>query len=323
MDTVKDRLQQLCVRSGKDYRALALAKQGKAPGAAKTPGAQKTAAAAAPAAAAVKKAALAFSGGKKAVPTTAPAPAAAKKASSTTIAPPPDLGPRPTSADVGWLPNVHLTKRPPVAVTGELFYGVFADGELYSKWVQMVTDEDMTTGNAMVMTPFGKNLWVSRCAEGPEVEGQEPLRAAYFTCDMLCGPRGCRKAFDQGGPMAAPDYLALAKEYHRIYIEGVPTFMPKQREEALRFVTMVDVLYEVGTRVFASASLPGDNVCVGLLHAAAQHGVDPNLGRKGRPLPKHGVMMQVRVAAASCERRDYYVPMRHTTSCPCSACSPP
>lgn len=276
MDTIKDRLLQLCVRSGKDYRALArqrrapagLASSPDASDAGSPPGAQQQ--------------------------TDGPAPdAAAAASSSSSSAGSSDAGSRPSSADAKvQAADFGLSARPGEALPGELFVGVFSEGELVSAWVHMVSSEEMSTGREDVPTAFGRSLWVSRFAEAPAAaRRRKPQRAAYFTFTMLCGPEGCRKATDEGGALAAPDYLALARRYQRIYIEGVPTFLPKQRDEARRFVTMIDVFYEAGTRVFAAAEMPGDQLFYKLLHAVAQHGVDPNLGRATR-LPKH--VFQVR-----------------------------
>lgn len=51
----------------------------------------------------------------------------------------------------------------------------------------------------------------------------------------------------------APDYLALARKYHTVIMVGIPQMGPDQRNEAARFVTLIDALYEHKVKLFASA----------------------------------------------------------------------
>lgn len=54
-------------------------------------------------------------------------------------------------------------------------------------------------------------------------------------------------------PLGASDYLALAVHYHTIVIAGIPRLGPDKRNEAKRFVTLIDALYEHGVTLVASA----------------------------------------------------------------------
>jgi cell division protein ZapE len=49
------------------------------------------------------------------------------------------------------------------------------------------------------------------------------------------------------------DYLALAGRFHTLFLEGVPALGPDKRNEAKRFVTLVDALYEAKCRLIALA----------------------------------------------------------------------
>ena len=65
---------------------------------------------------------------------------------------------------------------------------------------------------------------------------------AVFSFRRLCGePRG------------AADYLAIARRYHTIIIVGIPVMGPDLRNEAARFVTLVDALYEHKVKLLAAA----------------------------------------------------------------------
>lgn len=65
---------------------------------------------------------------------------------------------------------------------------------------------------------------------------------ARFTFDDLC-----RK------PLAAVDYLALAENYHTIFIEGVPVMAQHMRNEAKRFINLIDTLYDQHVKLVVSA----------------------------------------------------------------------
>ena len=51
----------------------------------------------------------------------------------------------------------------------------------------------------------------------------------------------------------APDYLAIARKYHTVIIVGIPVLGPEKRNEAARFVTLIDALYEYKVKLLASA----------------------------------------------------------------------
>ncbi|HEX7874444.1 MAG TPA: cell division protein ZapE [Sphingobium sp.] len=51
----------------------------------------------------------------------------------------------------------------------------------------------------------------------------------------------------------ASDYLAIARHFHTIIIVGIPILGPENRNEAARFVTLIDALYEYKVKLLASA----------------------------------------------------------------------
>jgi cell division protein ZapE len=51
----------------------------------------------------------------------------------------------------------------------------------------------------------------------------------------------------------AADYLAIARKYHTVIIVGIPRLGPENRNEAARFVTLIDALYEHKVKLIAAA----------------------------------------------------------------------
>jgi cell division protein ZapE len=57
----------------------------------------------------------------------------------------------------------------------------------------------------------------------------------------------------------ASDYLAVAQAYHTVILVGIPRLGPDQRNEAARFVTLIDALYEHRVKLIAAAdAIPED-----------------------------------------------------------------
>jgi cell division protein ZapE len=80
--------------------------------------------------------------------------------------------------------------------------------------------------------PGGRTLHVPKSLKG----------VAVFSFKRLCGEaRG------------APDYLAVARHFHTIIIVGIPLMGPENRNEAARFVTLIDALYEHKVKLLAAA----------------------------------------------------------------------
>ena len=74
---------------------------------------------------------------------------------------------------------------------------------------------------------------------------------AVFSFKRLCGEaRG------------AADYLAVARHFHTVIIVGIPRMGPENRNEAARFVTLIDALYEYKVKLLASAAAMPDQLYV-------------------------------------------------------------
>jgi len=56
-------------------------------------------------------------------------------------------------------------------------------------------------------------------------------------------------------PFGAADYLRLAQAFQTVILEHVPQMGPENRNEAKRFVTLIDALYETRTKLIMSAAV--------------------------------------------------------------------
>ncbi|MEX0692853.1 MAG: cell division protein ZapE [Rhodospirillales bacterium] len=81
----------------------------------------------------------------------------------------------------------------------------------------------------------GRSVDIARTAEG----------VAYADFDELCAK-----------PLGPGDYLAVASRFHTLLLRNVPKLGPENRNEAKRFVTLIDALYEARVNFICSAAVP-------------------------------------------------------------------
>ena len=58
----------------------------------------------------------------------------------------------------------------------------------------------------------------------------------------------------------ASDYLTIARRFHTVIMVGIPVLGPQNRNEAARFVTLIDALYEYRVKFLASADAEPDHL---------------------------------------------------------------
>jgi cell division protein ZapE len=63
-----------------------------------------------------------------------------------------------------------------------------------------------------------------------------------------------------GRPFGAADYLELTKRFDAIIVENVPELTFERRDEARRFIALIDVLYETRTKLVLTAEAPAERL---------------------------------------------------------------
>ncbi|MBA2771025.1 MAG: AFG1 family ATPase [Sphingomonas sp.] len=111
------------------------------------------------------------------------------------------------------------------AATGALSEAFFRLTDHSVENREKVPSEELEVGG-------GRTLHVPKSLKG----------VAVFSFKRLCGEaRG------------AADYLAIAQRYHTVIIVGIPVMNRDMRNEAARFVTLIDAFYEHRVKLLASA----------------------------------------------------------------------
>jgi cell division protein ZapE len=75
------------------------------------------------------------------------------------------------------------------------------------------------------------------------------MGVARFSFSELCGQ-----------PLGAADYLRIAHEFHTILIDHVPVMDYEKRDEAKRFIILIDTLYDHAVKLIASAEAEPDEL---------------------------------------------------------------
>lgn len=94
----------------------------------------------------------------------------------------------------------------------------------------------------------GRTLRIMHAAKG----------AGFFNFEELCGQ-----------PMGAADYIAIAQRLHTVLIDNVPKMQADRRDETLRFMTLIDALYEAHVKLFMACAVPVEKLAPSGEHAFA------------------------------------------------------
>lgn len=114
--------------------------------------------------------------------------------------------------------------------------GAQADAEMDALWNDVAGPQPDAPAE---LTVAGRQVAVPAQAGG----------AARFTFDELCDR-----------PLGARDYLAMAHAYHTLFVDHVPQMTPAQRNQARRFINLVDTLYDSRVCLVLSAAAEPDDL---------------------------------------------------------------
>ena len=71
-------------------------------------------------------------------------------------------------------------------------------------------------------------------------------------------------------PLGAADYLKIARAFDTIVVSDITVMTPATRNEAKRFINLIDTLYDNGVCLVASAEAPPDMLWRGQTGVEAQ-----------------------------------------------------
>jgi cell division protein ZapE len=60
------------------------------------------------------------------------------------------------------------------------------------------------------------------------------------------------------GPRSASDYVEIARDFHTVFVSGVPVFEEGRNDPARRFIALVDEFYDRNVKLVVSAAAPAD-----------------------------------------------------------------
>jgi cell division protein ZapE len=61
-------------------------------------------------------------------------------------------------------------------------------------------------------------------------------------------------------PLGSADYLEIASEFSTLIMAGIPKLTPEKRNEAKRFMTLIDALYEHKVKLICTAEVPAQEL---------------------------------------------------------------
>ncbi|KAL5559328.1 hypothetical protein UlMin_035539 [Ulmus minor] len=109
-------------------------------------------------------------------------------------------------------------------------------------WHEVTTQVGGDISTVTIPVMFGRTLEVPESCNG----------VARLTFEYLCGQ-----------PVGAADYIAVAENFHTVFISDIPMMSMRIRDKARRFITLIDELYNHHCRVFCYAASSIDELFQG------------------------------------------------------------
>ncbi|MBH0238691.1 cell division protein ZapE [Methylobrevis albus] len=113
--------------------------------------------------------------------------------------------------------------------------GPETDAAFRARW----RDATIAEPSPALLEVKGRKVRVPAAADG----------AARFSFDDLCVQ-----------PLGGLDYQAIVRAYHTVFVEHVPVMDRTRRNDAKRFILLIDTLYDTGTKLVVSAAAEPDGL---------------------------------------------------------------
>ncbi|MGD9913344.1 MAG: cell division protein ZapE [Rhizobiaceae bacterium] len=122
--------------------------------------------------------------------------------------------------------------------------------------------QDRIDGLPVYLTPDGAvaaqgidKAWAAMTHGHPAAPAELALKGRHIAVPLAAG-RAARFSFADlcERPLGARDFLAIAGAYDTLFVEHVPVLDQSRRNEAKRFILLVDTLYDHKTRLVVSAA---------------------------------------------------------------------
>jgi cell division protein ZapE len=117
--------------------------------------------------------------------------------------------------------------------------GADADRALDAAWRRLTATE---RGSRVTLRVLGRDVVVPQAEKG----------VARFSFAELCE-----------APLAAADYAKIARDFHTVVIDRIPVLGATWRNEAKRFINLIDILYDHRVKLLASAAAHPDALFAG------------------------------------------------------------
>ncbi|KAK3438179.1 hypothetical protein EUGRSUZ_C02795 [Eucalyptus grandis] len=117
-----------------------------------------------------------------------------------------------------------------------------AQKEFQRMWHEITSKSGRQINSPTLGVMFGRTLEVPESCNG----------VARFTFEYLCGR-----------PVGAADYIAVARNYHTVFISDIPKMSMRIRDKARRFITLIDELYNHHCRLVCTAASSIDDLFQG------------------------------------------------------------
>jgi len=131
-----------------------------------------------------------------------------------------------------------------------------AVNDMLQQWFDQGNDKGQESKSEVIPVAMGRSIQVNKSND----------TCGWFTFNELCKQ-----------PLGVADYLAIANRYKVIIVENVPQLDGQVYNEARRFVTLIDALYEARTKLVISSNVSIQDLFIGFDATVETHDGDEEI----------------------------------------------